>query len=186
MEDVTAMVKRGLAGDREALGWLVERHAGLVHAALRAHMPAGEAADDLVQETFLRAFRNFRTLREPGSFPAWLCGIARRVAVDALRRRGRRPAVALDAAGEPAAPEGPAPDPDGSPAAILSREIDALPEPLRLTVILHYRNGMAYAEIARALGLSRAAVNARLARAREILRRKLARAFRGIGTDELP
>src|SRR5208282_5188241 len=72
-------------GDRGAFGRLYDRYARMVHGVLLAKVPVGEV-DDLVQDVFLLALRRLSTLREAGSFGAWLAAIARNRANDFHRR----------------------------------------------------------------------------------------------------
>src|SRR5258706_3717801 len=83
-EDVT-WVAAAQDGDRAAFGRLYERYARMVHGVLLAKVPVGDV-DDLVQDVFIRALRRLSTLRETGSFGAWLTAIARNVANDYHRR----------------------------------------------------------------------------------------------------
>ena len=83
-EDAT-WVAAARDGDRAAFGRLYERYARMVHGVLLAKVPVGDI-DDLVQDVFIRALRRLSTLRETGSFGAWLTAIARNVANDYHRR----------------------------------------------------------------------------------------------------
>src|SRR5260370_23000002 len=80
-----AWVAAARDGDRAAFGQLYERDARMVHGVLLAKVPVGDV-DDLVQDVFIRALRRLSTLRETGSFGAWLTAIARNVANDYHRR----------------------------------------------------------------------------------------------------
>src|SRR5690606_29601211 len=75
-------------GDQEAFAAIYDRHARLVRAI--AYDATGDlaAAEDVTQETFLKAFRKLRQLRDDDRFVPWLAGIARRTAF--TWRRGRR------------------------------------------------------------------------------------------------
>ena len=88
VDDAAALVERARGGDRDAFGELFRLHHGRVYRLARAHL--GEAADDVVAETFLRAWRGLGRYRPTGvPFAAWLYGIARHVVADELRRRSR-------------------------------------------------------------------------------------------------
>lgn len=83
------LVAETLAGDREAFAFLYDRYARLVRAVVWDVARDWSATHDLTQETFLRAFRNLRRLKEPTRFGAWLVGIARQI-VRERRRSFRR------------------------------------------------------------------------------------------------
>jgi RNA polymerase sigma-70 factor (ECF subfamily) len=148
------LVRRTLGGDREAFAALYDRHAGLVRT-----IAAGPAAADVVQETFLRAFRSLRTLRDPARFAAWLAGIARQV----VREGRRRPPPGALPDGVPARP-GPSAD-DADEAAHLLALVARLPADEREAVRLFFLCGRAAAETAKALARSRSVTYAVLNRA---------------------
>src|SRR5688500_4501506 len=79
------LVARTLAGTPESFGRLYDRYVRLVHAT--CFDVTGDAAEDLVHETFVRAHRGLPALREPDRFAAWLLGIAHRVCKDWERKR---------------------------------------------------------------------------------------------------
>jgi RNA polymerase sigma-70 factor (ECF subfamily) len=99
--DEALQVERAQAGDRAAFSQLVRMHQAVVRAYLGAHVRDAEAADDLAQEVFLRAFRRLDAFEPPdsGSIRPWLLGIARRLVLEHLRAELRRhPRVDLEAA----------------------------------------------------------------------------------------
>jgi RNA polymerase sigma-70 factor (ECF subfamily) len=75
-----------LAGNAEAFNALVERYFGTIYAIAYAHLGNREAAEDLTQEVFLRAYLHLASLDCASRFSAWLCRIARNLAADWLRR----------------------------------------------------------------------------------------------------
>jgi RNA polymerase sigma factor (sigma-70 family) len=82
-----ALVLRAQTGDRKALDELVSAHLPLVYAIVRRALVGYPDADDVVQETMLRALRELRELRTPESFRAWLAAIATRQVSTYLRRQ---------------------------------------------------------------------------------------------------
>jgi RNA polymerase sigma factor (sigma-70 family) len=178
------LVRRSLAGDREAFGQIVERYQSLVAAVAFSGTGNLALSQDIAQETFLAAWKGLGELREPGKLRSWLAGIARNRARSALRSRGRDalgPAETLDALPEPAAPQ---PSPLE---AVLSREeetlvrraLAALPESYREPLVLFYREQQSVAAVAEALELSEEAVKQRLSRGRELLKDHVARLVEG-------
>src|ERR1700693_3295485 len=92
----TVLVSAARDGDRAAFGRLYDRYARMVHGVLLAKVPLDEV-DDLVQDVFIIALRRLSTLREPGSFGAWLVAIARNRANDFHRRSAREEQLEDDA-----------------------------------------------------------------------------------------
>jgi RNA polymerase sigma-70 factor, ECF subfamily len=158
-------------GRKDAYAELVRRHAPAVTAVCASRVGARGPVEDMVQEAFLRGFRMIGTLEDPGKFPAWVCGIAIRACLDWLKAK-ERGQVSLDRLPDPAsAPE----EPDDRGAA-LRREVEALPEIYREVLFLFYYRKQSYLDMGRMLGITAAAVNARLTKARAMLRDKMARA----------
>lgn len=130
-----------------------------------------EQADDLLQETFVKVYRALDTLpEEPGRTP-WLYRVATNTCYDALRRRRLVSWLPWGSNGvhEPASGEsGP-----GERYALGEGVQDALrqvPPALRAPLLLHAAHGLDYDDIARALGISRAAVKMRVSRGRALFR----------------
>jgi len=128
-------------------------------------------AEDLVQETFLRAHRAFDRF-EPGSNArAWLHTILQRVRTDAFRRMQRRPST-VELVGEGPA-TAPPEDALASGREDLERALRALPEAFRDAVVLRDVQELSYAEIAEALGVPVGTVMSRIHRGRALLREAL-------------
>jgi len=157
-------------GDRAAFGRLYDRYARMVHGVLLAKVPVGEV-DDLVQEVFLLALRRLATLREAGSFGAWLAAIARNLANDYYRRSVPEEPLADDASHNDVERKNPGRDED--PAAAILDAITALPDAYRETLILRLVEGMTGPEIAARTGLTHGSVRVNLHRGMQQLRAKL-------------
>ena len=128
-------------------------------------------AEDLVQETFLRAYRGFDRFRPGTNARAWLITILQRVRTDAFRRRQRRPAT-VELTGEgPAVP--PPQEALASGREDLERALRSLPEPFRTAVVLRDVQELSYAEIAEALEIPVGTVMSRIHRGRALLRATL-------------
>ncbi len=155
-----ALVRRAQDGDREAFGELYRTHLPAVARLVRFRL--GHEDEDSVSEVFLRAWRGLSSYRDTGApFVAWLYGIARHVAVDALRRQGRDdPRDELpDRAVEPMIAE----------VLTLRGAIDGLPTEQRQVIELKYLVGMTNDEVAAAMETTPGAVNARQWRALKAL-----------------
>ena len=171
------LVSDARIGDRVAFGRLYDRYARMVHGVLLARVPAGEV-DDLVQDVFLLALRRLSTLRETGSFGAWLAVIARNLANDYHRRtvpenqlapQGQR----TDDTNEREIEHGNISGDDQSPAVAILDAIRALPDAYRETLILRLVEGMTGPEIAARTGLTHGSVRVNLHRGMQQLRAKL-------------
>lgn len=156
-------------GDLASLGELYRRHMPKVHD-LCCRLTGGEAADDLVQETFLRVLRHRRGFRGEARFSTWIYRIARNVCLDHLRAnrqraaRERRGVVADNAVrAEPREP------PDELPA--LERALARLAPEKREVLILSRYYDLDNTEVAEILGCSVGAVKVRVHRALKEVRR---------------
>jgi RNA polymerase sigma-70 factor (ECF subfamily) len=130
-------------------------------------------AEDLVQETYLRAYRAFDRYTAGTNIRAWLHTILYRVRTDAFRRSARSPrTVELEGDG-PAVP--PPQDALASGGEDLARAVDALPEVFRVAVVLRDVQDLTYEEIADVLGVPIGTVMSRIHRGRALLRASLGR-----------
>jgi RNA polymerase sigma-70 factor (ECF subfamily) len=179
--DVTdaAVVGRVRAGDREAFRVLVDRHA---HAIFRlaCRMVGNEHdADDVVQETFLRAYRQINRFESRANFGTWLYRIAVNCSVDLLRQRPRRAhEQPPEDDAEPAADPGANPSPERLTfSAEIQVKVNAalhdLSEAERAAFLLRHFEGQSIEEIGRALGLRTSATKHTVFRAVQKMRRAL-------------
>jgi RNA polymerase sigma-70 factor (ECF subfamily) len=159
-----AVLRRASAGDPRAFRAVYEHHADAVYGFLHRMLRDGAAAEDALQDTFLRvlgALRGFDPAG-PARLSTWIFTIARRVALTALARRST---VVLD---EPAAP---AVEPELRLA--LEAAVAALPDVLRSTFVLREACDLSYEELAVVEGIDVGTVKSRLHRARAALQARL-------------
>ncbi len=158
----------------------VREHAGTVFRVAYSVLRNHHDAEDVAQETFLRALRHKHKLPEIANRRAWLVQIAWRLALDRTRKLRSQPATPLDELAEAVAAmrcSGASAEQIASRremAELLERLVGTLPDNLRQVLVLATVEELTPAEIARALGASDAAVRSRLHRARVVLREKLA------------
>jgi RNA polymerase sigma-70 factor (ECF subfamily) len=130
-------------------------------------------AEDLAQETFVKAFRNLAAFDPKRRLSSWLFRIAHNTGIDALRRR--RPAtVAFDAEGaaeEAAAPETGDPVERRALGRALQSALARLKPEQRTVVVLRYENGLSFEEIGQVLGIPEATARSHVHRARKELAR---------------
>jgi RNA polymerase sigma-70 factor (ECF subfamily) len=197
-------VERALAGEPGAFEELVRKYHRLGGAIAFGVLGDFHLAEDVVQESFLKVFRALESLRDPRKFRVWFAGVVRKQAIDVLRQRrsavvrassldaggasGERGDLSPDAA---AVGEGLASDARRTESAAAEGALDRvvrleerrkileciaeLPEEDRTVVVLKHMEGLSYREIAEVTGATVAAVESRLFRARQTLRRKLSR-----------
>ena len=191
--DEAELVRRCREGSEAAYAALVRQHRPRLYALAYRLLLDREAAEDVVQETFLSAFRQIERFEPRPSVAAWLNTIALRTASRAAARQRARPKTSLDApavgAADPATAWGGEslaladPDPTADPhaaaeAADLRREVSAaiaaLPFKYRAAVVLRHVMGLDYAEAARALDIPLNTFKSHLLRGTKQLREALA------------
>lgn len=185
--DIARLFSGAIQNDRKEFDALVHRcHRQAYNIAYRL---AGNHADaeDLTQETFLRAYRFFDRYNRDMPFENWLYRIMSRVFIDELRKRPKFKTQSIDQSlnlGD----SGDAdvlleiPDVNGDPEQMvlnasldekLQRSLDALPDEFRFAVILADIEGLSYEEIADTMRCSLGTVRSRLHRGRKLLRQKM-------------
>ena len=173
-------VTRAREGDREAFEDLIRRFSRAVYAQVWGLVRDPAEAEDLVQATFLKAWRSLGSLEEPKAFPGWLMKIAGNLARDASRRHR------------------PDPLPEGLSAeapALLSRmegremkdeirqALASLPDGQRQALTLRYLEGLDYRAIEHCMGITNGTLRGMLGRGLGVLRRRL-RSFAPAGGQE--
>ena len=171
VDDVTSLALAAGAGDRVALASFVRRTQADVWRFC-AHVNGRAEADDLTQETYLRAIPALSRFEGRSSARAWLLSIARRACADSVRRTVRRRRLVDQVAAEAR--------PEASPAA--SGEVDlrvmlaGLAGDRRQAFVMTQVLGLSYAEAADACGCPIGTIRSRVARAREDLLRQVGQA----------
>jgi RNA polymerase sigma-70 factor, ECF subfamily len=171
---------------------LMRRHNRRLFRIARSVLRDGDAAQDAVQETYLRVFTKLDTYQPAGKFGAWIARVAFNEAL-MMRRRTRDDTVSLDDAAddatlteEAAAQDAPSADQFLEAAharALLEHAIDALPENFRTVFMLRAVEGFDVRETAECLGVNATTVRTRLFRAQRLLRVELSRRLHGESTE---
>jgi RNA polymerase sigma-70 factor, ECF subfamily len=170
--DEWTLITRCLEGDRSAARMLYDRHARRVHRLVYRICRDEELALDLTQDVFVRMFDKLAGFRGESAFTTWLHRLAVTTALNSMRKvqkiRDREESLELD--------DRPAPERRVEPdlKARLHAALEALPEGLRLTVLLHDLEGYTHQEIGGMLGVAEGTSKARLFEARNRLRVALA------------
>jgi len=171
------LVARAKAGDVPAFGELVRRYQKPVFRIVLRMVKNQDDADDLTQDTFVRAHRGLKTFKEEFDFHPWLYRIAVNQAINLINKRKRQAAVDLEDVPEGDIKTGPEPE---SPVQAASRQellrtledaLDRLPDEQRAVFLLRVQEGLSYEEIAKTMNTPKGTVMSRLARARMALRK---------------
>jgi RNA polymerase sigma-70 factor (ECF subfamily) len=181
------LVRETLAGSQTSFQLLVERYQGRMFSLVRSYMRNPVEVEDLVQETFLKAYGRLEGFQHQSSFSTWLYRIAVNTVLDHLKRRGRSPVQSVE---DPDVASRPPASPAFSPDANMEREeiqrithevLEELPEIFRSVLVLREFEDLSYQEIADTLGISIGTVESRLFRARARFRDKLTTLFPDFG-----
>jgi RNA polymerase sigma-70 factor (ECF subfamily) len=179
--DDPALVEAIRAGDPHAPRALIERFHGVVFGLCLRMLNHRQDAEDVVQETFLRAFRALSGFDPSRPLRPWLLGIAANRCRTALVRRARTsPAALAESDREPVDPRPGLADPDDL-AAELNRAVNQLRDEYRTVFVLFHEQNLSYEEIAQILGRPVGTVKTWLHRARAELADALSR--RGVTCD---
>ncbi|MBT9152621.1 MAG: ECF RNA polymerase sigma factor SigE [Firmicutes bacterium] len=197
--DELDLVRKSLGGDAEAFAAIVEKYQQRVYNV--AFRMTGDREDslDLTQESFVRVFRALKSFKGDSSLGTWIHRIVNNVVIDELRKRQRRPKVALNTDALLTTDEGEhaleiSGKREDTPEEQLLRmeRIAEIEQALamitsehRLVLIMRDIEGLSYEEMAQILALNIGTVKSRLSRARIALREKLIVAEQGKPTERL-
>jgi RNA polymerase sigma-70 factor (ECF subfamily) len=171
------LIRASLAGDSARFGVLVERYWSTAVALALAKTGDPVQAEDIAQESFVKAYLHLHTLRDPGRFAGWLSKIVSQEVANCLRARSRsrrlelpgadsaESAAYIPAAGNPGLTE--------EQRGVVRNAVSQLPTKLQEVVVLRFVTGLSSVEIARQLGKKPGTVRVWLHRAYEMLRRVL-------------
>lgn len=181
------LVDEALGGNQLSFQLLVERYQERLFGLARHYTKSAVEVEDIVQDSFLKAYRRLGTFQRQSSFSTWLYRIAVNTALDFLKRSGRSPVQAVEDPELSAAPERAqagsgvavaAPDAQlrrEEVARITAEVLEELPEIFRTVLVLREFEGLSYQEMADVLGISIGTVESRLFRARARFKEALLR-----------
>ncbi len=170
-------------GDEEAFSELVERHLKGVYSFVLRFVGDAQEAEDVVQETFLKAWKSAKMYKKESSrFKTWILRIARNSAIDFLRKRKHVPFSEFDTEDGQNIFAETIPDPTpladeifakGQDGEVLNQAILKLPLETREVLVLHYTNGLTFGEIGNLLNQPQNTIKSRHHRALQSLRKLL-------------
>ena len=177
------LVEETLAGNQLSFQLLVERYQERLFALARHYTKNPVEIEDVVQESFLKAFRRLDTFHHQSSFYTWIYRIATNTILDFLKRRGRSPIQSVE---DPEVLARPEPTDGFAPNVNIEREeiaevthkvLAELPDIFRTVLVMREFEERSYQEIADVLGISIGTVESRLFRARARFRERLTKDF---------
>jgi RNA polymerase sigma-70 factor, ECF subfamily len=162
-DDDATLITAARAGEAGAFAQLFDRYYPMIHAFAYRFCLHGADADDIAQETFIKASRSLQTFRG-GDLRSWLFRIAANAGRDLHRERSRRTRLHAEAGEQLSAQRGP------SDADAVETALAALPLEQRQAVALVFMEGMNHAEAARAAGCAETTISWRIFRAKRRLK----------------
>lgn len=177
--DDAECVRLSFAGKREGFKRIVAQYQSLICSLTYSATGSLRESEDVAQETFFVAWRRLKELREAEKLRPWLCGIARNLISNTLRRQEREPTHGAESledvhsvrASEASPSEAAV---NSEEAAILWRSLERIPELYREPLILFYREHQSSERVAAALDLSVETARQRLSRGRKLLQEEVA------------
>jgi RNA polymerase sigma-70 factor (ECF subfamily) len=186
------LVELACENDRIAFEALMRRHNRRLFRVTRSVLRDASAAEDAVQEAYLRAFTKLASYKPTGKFSSWLTRVALNEAL-MMRRRDRVDTVSLDEIGDEAVTSAEPLVTEPATAeqfveaaharALLEHAIDALPENFRMVFVLRVVEGLDVRETSECLELNQSTVRTRLFRAQRQLRADLSRRLQGESSE---
>jgi RNA polymerase sigma-70 factor, ECF subfamily len=183
-EDASLVVET-LAGNQASFQLLVERYQERIFSLARHYSRNAVDVEDLVQETFLKAFSRLDTFQRQSSFFTWLYRIAVNTILDGIKRRSRSPVKSVEdpeAVGAPGSASPPGSPRISGPSAGMEREeiaritrgiLEEMPEIFRVVLVMREFEDCSYQEMAEVLQISIGTVESRLFRARARFKERL-------------
>ena len=179
------LIQRTLEGDESAFGFLVDKYKGSVHALAYRKLGDFHTAEEITQDTFLKAYQKLSTLKDPGRFPGWLYVIAARCCISWLRQN-RLQTESFDTVKEEMNTQSWTKYTDARLREEVHNALESLPESEQTVLTLYYMAGMTSEEIGRFIGTSCGAIRDRLYRARMHLKEELTMIEETLGGFQLP
>ncbi|HNR69628.1 MAG TPA: sigma-70 family RNA polymerase sigma factor [bacterium] len=184
------LIHAALNGDQQAYKEIVNRFYGKIFALVLRMVKNRQEAEDLTQETFIKAFNSLATFNSEYAFSTWLYKIAANTCIDHFRKKRLltfpldNPITMQDSEIQREYPDQQEPEPDNrlinkERTTIIEDAISSLPAKYRQVIILRHKRDKSYEEIAEELALPLGTVKVRIFRAREMLKKALRDQLRG-------
>jgi RNA polymerase sigma factor (sigma-70 family) len=177
------LLSEARSGNRQAFGELCLRYGGMLRQRIFQIVRHQEDAEDVLQETFLKAHQHLQNFRGACSFSTWLVAIGTNMSLMLLRRRKASRKYSCDVVTEDGQTlvmecRDPAPDPEqrymmSQTSQKLKRAVARLSPQVRILLEMYYKSELRLKDAAQILGISEATTKSRMLRARRMLRRSL-------------
>jgi len=182
-EKILQLINNALAGDQKAYEMLLNRYQNGVYNMIYQMIKNREETEDLVQESFIKAFKSLESYNDSYAFSTWLYKIAFNHCIDAIRKKKlktlpldrpiqlKEGEIHHEIRDDTYSPEG-----DflfSERKKLIQDTINSLPERYRIAIILRHQKDHSYEEISEILKIPLGTVKARIFRAREMLKKKL-------------
>jgi len=176
--DEIALIRRAKDGDHRAFEVLVKRYQKRIYRLVYRFCPDHDTADELAQETFVKAYTALGTFREEYRFISWLSTIASNLSINYIKRHRRQVSTQNYPIEEIVVDTNPTRDPgkklaDKEMGEAIERAVEKLPEEFKSVFILRVYEDLPYQEIADRLKIEIGTVMSRLFRARSRLKKEL-------------
>jgi RNA polymerase sigma factor (sigma-70 family) len=173
IESERELVEAAIGGNIESFGKLCRRYYATMVAVAYAILSDHQLAEDAAQESFTRALVNLKNLKKRSRFAPWLAAICRNVAKDMVKAKAKQNSTEdISKVVQK--------NNDDENRRMIRLAIEHLPVPSKELIVLRYYNSLSYEQISSVLGISQAAINGRLLRAK----RKMANYLRKNGFPE--
>ena len=173
------LVTATIQGDTSAFGIIVERYWNMAVAIALSKIADVVEAEDIAQESFIKAYSQLRSLRDPSRFAGWLSKIVAQQGTNLLRKHARSKSISRCKANDLES-VAPAIAPNGNPGLtneqthFVRQTVSRLPEKFQKVIIMRFVAGLSAVQIAKRLGKRHGTVRVWLHRAYQILRKDLA------------
>ena len=170
------LIEQSLQGDKSAFAAIVDRYKKQIYSITYSMTRNHADADDLSQDTFVKAYENLRKFKLGTNFRSWLSRIAVNSCIDHIRRKKRFSEDPLDAQAETLPHGNPNPQDELESSELMeniTKAVESLPKSQRIVVVMREMQGFGLKEIAEILKCSESTVRWRLHYARKKLQKKL-------------
>lgn len=176
--DELALIRKAKKGDGAAFSELVRTYQKRIYGLVYRFCPDHDTADELAQETFVKAYTALNTFREEFRFFSWLRAIATNLALNHLKRQRRQVSTEDYPIEQIVSDRSPHANPDRNLTdkelrAKIEQEVEKLPPEFKAAFILRIYEDLSYEEISERLGIEIGTVMSRLFRARSRLKKAL-------------